>query len=145
MRWVKVNAELINDWHVQMLAPNEFKRAFFQALDGNGGPLEKWVKRHDGRLPRSEWERRRTEVYFRDDYTCQYCGERGGKLECDHVVPLARGGSNDISNLVTACFKCNRSKRDKTPEEWRNAHVQRQEFREVPALQGPLTAMDQAL
>lgn len=56
-----------------------------------------------------------------DGYTCQYCGERGKRLECDHVVPVSRGGSNEHENLVTACFACNRSKRAKTVEEWRGS------------------------
>jgi hypothetical protein len=66
----------------------------------------------------SEWWALRTRVFERDDYTCRYCGARGGKLECDHIIPVSRGGSDDLSNLATACFPCNRSKRDKTPEEW---------------------------
>lgn len=70
------------------------------------------------RLPSHEWAPLRSSVFTRDDFTCVYCGQRGGYLECDHVIPISRGGSNDISNLVTACFTCNRSKRNKTPEEW---------------------------
>ena len=64
------------------------------------------------------WSIIRTRVFERDDYTCQYCGARGGKLECDHVHPVARGGQHDDSNLVTACLPCNRSKRDKFLHEW---------------------------
>lgn len=65
------------------------------------------------------WRVIRNRVFKRDDYTCQYCGERGKKLECDHVIPVARGGLHDDDNLVTACFACNRSKRDKLVAEWR--------------------------
>jgi 5-methylcytosine-specific restriction endonuclease McrA len=36
---------------------------------------------------------------------CAYCPNTATSL--DHVVPLARGGSNDIDNLVPACFGCN--------------------------------------
>lgn len=36
----------------------------------------------------------------------------------DHVVPLSRGGSNDIANLVPACEGCNRKKGAQTPLEW---------------------------
>lgn len=64
------------------------------------------------------WAHLRSTVFERDDYTCRYCGRRGIKLECDHVVPVSRGGSNDLSNLATACFECNRSKHNKTVEEW---------------------------
>ena len=67
------------------------------------------------------WRTIRERIFHRDDYTCQYCGKRGGRLECDHVVPVAKGGGHDESNLATACFACNRSKRDKLVSEWRAA------------------------
>ena len=65
------------------------------------------------------WRLIRERIFARDDYTCRYCGERGKKLECDHVVPVSKGGGHDDENLVTACFSCNRSKRDKLISEWR--------------------------
>lgn len=69
----------------------------------------------------SVWQAIRERIFARDDYTCAYCSARGVKLECDHVVPVSRGGSHDDENLTTACFDCNRSKRDKLPGEWRPA------------------------
>ena len=66
-----------------------------------------------------EWRVIRERIFARDDYTCRYCGARGGRLECDHVHPVSRGGSHEDDNLVTACFSCNRSKRDKLVSEWR--------------------------
>lgn len=71
------------------------------------------------RPPANVWARLRTFIFERDDWTCQYCGARGCKLECDHIFPVSRGGSSDPQNLTTACFVCNRSKRAKTIEEWR--------------------------
>ncbi|MFD6279478.1 HNH endonuclease [Streptomyces sp. NPDC060209] len=47
---------------------------------------------------------------------CVYCGRRSQTM--DHVIPLARGGADDLSNLVPACHACNNSKNDKTPAEW---------------------------
>jgi len=73
------------------------------------------------RPPSHVWRAIRDRIFARDDYTCQYCGERGKKLECDHVVAVAKGGSHDDQNLTTACIACNRSKRDKSVEEWRAA------------------------
>lgn len=38
--------------------------------------------------------------------------------ELDHKIALARGGSNDITNLQWLCPRCNRKKQAKSPEEW---------------------------
>jgi hypothetical protein len=65
------------------------------------------------------WSEIRSEVFARDNYTCQYCGARGGRLECDHIVPVALGGRTELSNLSTACLPCNRSKGAMPLESWR--------------------------
>jgi 5-methylcytosine-specific restriction endonuclease McrA len=49
---------------------------------------------------------------------CVYCGEKNS-IELDHVIPLSRGGSHSIGNLVAACRTCNASKGSKTIMEWR--------------------------
>jgi len=43
----------------------------------------------------------------------------GRKPHLDHVVPLKRGGSNSIENLVWSCCDCNLSKGSKLPSEWK--------------------------
>lgn len=55
----------------------------------------------------------RIRVLERDGYRCVYCGATAqtATLEIDHVIPLARGGTNDSTNLVTACRDCNNGKR----------------------------------
>ena len=55
-------------------------------------------------------------VFQRDKYQCQSCGKANEEtnLTIDHIIPLARGGQNDISNLQTLCFTCNLQKTDKT-------------------------------
>ncbi|MEG3439436.1 HNH endonuclease [Pannus brasiliensis CCIBt3594] len=52
-------------------------------------------------------------VYRRDNYQCQSCGKRETDtgLSIDHIIPLAIGGSNDISNLQTLCLSCNSRKK----------------------------------
>jgi hypothetical protein len=54
----------------------------------------------------------RFQILERDSFTCRFCGKRAPEteLEVDHVVPRAKGGSDDTSNLVTACRDCNRGK-----------------------------------
>lgn len=58
-------------------------------------------------------------IYLEQNGLCAYCGvELNGKFELDHIYPLSRGGSNSPSNLACACVRCNRSKNDKTLDEW---------------------------
>lgn len=56
--------------------------------------------------------RLRFEVFKRDSFTCQYCGKKAPEvvLNCDHIDPVARGGTDDILNLITACEACNGGK-----------------------------------
>lgn len=50
---------------------------------------------------------------------CYYCHcKLTDQYHVDHVIPLARGGSNGPENLVIACPTCNCSKNDKLPHEW---------------------------
>jgi 5-methylcytosine-specific restriction endonuclease McrA len=53
----------------------------------------------------------RRAVFVRDDYTCQYCGERAENV--DHVVPRSRGGLHVWENVVAACRRCNSQKEDR--------------------------------
>lgn len=54
----------------------------------------------------------RFEVFKRDGFKCQYCGSVPPivVLEVDHIIPVSKKGSNDIDNLLTSCFDCNRGK-----------------------------------
>ena len=52
-------------------------------------------------------------ILKRDNYTCTYCGRKTGEMQIDHIIPVSKGGLNDISNLTTACAHCNRKKSDK--------------------------------
>lgn len=54
----------------------------------------------------------RFNVFLRDNYECQYCGNEfeTKQLTFDHVVPRARGGTSNWSNVVSACSTCNRQK-----------------------------------
>lgn len=57
----------------------------------------------------------RFEIFKRDSFRCQYCGRSAPDvvLEIDHIKPVSDGGTNDITNLVTSCFDCNRGKSDR--------------------------------
>lgn len=66
--------------------------------------------------------RLRTEVFERDNFTCQMCGYSASqiyadgekvKLEADHIIPLAEGGKTEVDNLQTLCARCNAGKKSK--------------------------------
>jgi hypothetical protein len=48
-------------------------------------------------------------VWQRDGGCCVKCKSQE-KLEYDHIIPLAKGGSNTARNLQLLCEECNRSK-----------------------------------
>ena len=50
----------------------------------------------------------RKAVYERDDYTCQWCGVRGGRMAADHILPWALFPEKrfDVSNGRTLCQPC---------------------------------------
>lgn len=73
--------------------------------------LLKYIK-HFARTLRAN----RNRIYKRDGYQCVYCGSHRN-LTLDHVIPKSRGGTNEWTNLVTSCQKCNLKKADRTPEE----------------------------
>jgi 5-methylcytosine-specific restriction endonuclease McrA len=82
------------------------------------------------RLPASAVTFSRRNIFKRDHYVCQYCGNQPGteELTIDHVVPRAQGGESNWTNCVLACVDCNRRKADRTPREARMA-LRRQPIR----------------
>lgn len=86
----------------------------------------------------------RFDVFKRDGFQCTYCGEAPPKvtLEIDHIEPVSKGGTNDINNLVSACFDCNRGKRNvrltkkpnKTPENIAILEEQEEQLKEYQKL-----------
>lgn len=58
----------------------------------------------------------RRNVFYRDNYSCQYCGSKE-EPTFDHVVPSSQGGKTVWENVVLACFPCNQKKGARTPEQ----------------------------
>ncbi|MFC4116470.1 HNH endonuclease [Nonomuraea zeae] len=57
----------------------------------------------------SDWRRRRTLVLSRDGRRCYVCRQLGAN-EVDHIVPVARGGTHDLTNLAAICASCHLKK-----------------------------------
>jgi hypothetical protein len=76
-------------------------------------------------------KRLRYEVLRRDNHACRYCGGAAPdvKLVIDHVVPVWLGGTDDPTNLVTACEPCNTGKSSASPDAPVVADVSRDAWR----------------
>ena len=57
----------------------------------------------------AEWE----DLKRHYDYRCLCCGRDDIVLEADHILPISKGGSDDISNIQPLCRSCNRHKSNK--------------------------------
>lgn len=67
--------------------------------------------------PRPRVALSRLEIFRRDNWKCQYCGNTHQSLTIDHVLPKHLGGQHTWSNLVTACPACNHRKGGRTLKE----------------------------
>ena len=72
--------------------------------------LKRMVRRTPQRVKFS-----RQNIFYRDNYTCQYCHNAypPHKLTYDHIVPRSQGGKTTWTNIVTACIRCNLRKGSK--------------------------------
>jgi len=104
-----VNTELIfNTFEIWQLAGDGWRKWFIEYH--NSRP----VHYEYGYSPmRRGWQCIRKimtkKVFERDKHTCRYCGATN-RLEIDHIIPLSRGGSNELDNLQILCRYCNSRK-----------------------------------
>lgn len=74
--------------------------------------LERMVRR-----PRPRVKLTKREIFRRDQFTCQYCGNHPTRLTVDHIIPRHLGGTHTWENLVTSCPACNHTKGGRTLEQ----------------------------
>lgn len=62
----------------------------------------------------------RWKVYIKDNGICQICGKPLAyeEMTVDHIIPLAHGGVNQISNFQYACRSCNQFKQNFPPQDF---------------------------
>ena len=59
----------------------------------------------------------RRAVFYRDAFTCQYCGTETKNLTLDHIKPRSQKGPHVWENVVSACIPCNHRKAGRTPRQ----------------------------
>jgi len=81
-------------------------------------------------------KRLRFEILRRDNHACRYCGRSAPDvvLTVDHVIPTALGGSDEPTNLVTACADCNSGKSSMPGDQAIVADVERDALRWATAM-----------
>lgn len=86
-------------------------------------------------------KRLRYEILRRDQHTCRYCGAAAPDvpLRVDHVVPVALGGTDEPTNLVTACQDCNSGKSSASADHTLVADVADDALRWAAAMQQAAT------
>lgn len=100
----------------------------FRGIDRLRYWLDPEKRRHQSRVARAKRTGQPCYISLEDwkaplvrfDFRCAYCGTEITKSNrsLDHRVPLVRGGTNDISNLVPSCLRCNQQKHSMTAEEF---------------------------
>ncbi len=99
------------------------RRAAYKPMNGGG-----WITKH-----------KRLAIYLRDGFICCYCGKNlrtvpASDINLDHLTPRIEGGSNEATNLITACRSCNSSRGSKAYAEYATGgSVERiEEYRYLP-------------
>jgi len=59
----------------------------------------------------AEYKRNRKETLEKNNYICHYCS--GHANTADHIIPVSKGGGNELSNLLPACTNCNSTRQDR--------------------------------
>ena len=91
--------------------PERRKTAMRNAIAKRKGASGK----HSEREVREQFDRQQGKCYY---CQCSLGGYKEPTWHADHVVPLSRGGSNSIDNIVAACINCNLRKHNRLPHEW---------------------------
>lgn len=77
-----------------------------------------WDRKRDvGRLTGRPWRRLVEAVKVRDHYTCRMCRKLTEEGDCDHVVPLHKGGKDALPNLQWLCRPCHADKTERESAE----------------------------
>ncbi len=78
----------------------------------------------------TRWRKLRAFVLKRDNNTCYYCGIPTANT-VDHLTPIDKGGTDELSNLVAACSHCNYSKGSKTEQQFNRKRARKKKEREM--------------
>lgn len=103
-----INEYAINDIEPQDLSPVE-NAIFIMAKPKIQAGLKIVKNKHDRNC--REYKEWRKQVFQRDNYTCQFCGVRGGRLNAHHIKAFSKDIKNrfNTKNGITLCYNCHKN------------------------------------
>lgn len=112
-----INYSKVNREQVNATARDWYKRQPFESMLATS--VRRAMRRARVKGADGEFCEHQIKAQWQSQYgLCFYCAvPMGSKYEIDHFVPLVKGGTNWIDNIVLACQRCNRSKGPRT-EGW---------------------------
>ncbi len=121
-KWVRENNVWIGRKHTKSAKQKQsiakkgkkhsIERRIAQSARLQGIPIEKWsgfaTTKTDRLKSTGEYKNWRKQVFERDNWTCQKCNAKGGKLHPHHIKPKSTNPKVvfDVSNGITFCVKC---------------------------------------
>jgi 5-methylcytosine-specific restriction endonuclease McrA len=104
--WQAKNRERIKvyaEWYAKTF-PEKRKASYKNAQAQRRGAIGKYTVKDIERIRIAQRNR------------CAYCRSVTDELHIDHIIPIARGGTNWPANIQLACPSCNMRKKAKLPE-----------------------------
>lgn len=102
----------LNNAHARLGTKESNETRLKKAIALKGERNHNWkggaTKENERILKSAEYQIWREQVFKRDNYTCQFCGKRGGKIQADHIKPFALFPELrlDLENGRTLCVPC---------------------------------------
>jgi len=117
----KLNVENINAYHRQYWSRNSercrewhrnWRRNNLDKDRAKSARRRARIAGNGGNFTASEWRA----LKHRSGDSCLRCVRKDVALQADHVIPISKGGTNDIGNIQPLCGDCNKTKRQSSTD-----------------------------
>jgi 5-methylcytosine-specific restriction endonuclease McrA len=116
--WANTSKQAARKRHDRLTNPEKYRQRNKRYAQNNREQLNaKHARRRALKQNAKTYCISRKELWRLYNSKCFYCGDKSTTM--DHVIPLSRGGSHGIGNLVPSCGPCNYSKAGRTITEWK--------------------------
>lgn len=103
----------LEEWQV-LLRQTDLMETEVLAKGDDGAPVKAILRKSQRQVDQGvNWR-----VFKRDGYACRYCAADDVPLTVDHLVLWEVGGPSTEANLVSSCRKCNKTRGNKSYDDW---------------------------